>query len=153
MIARRVVLVLLWTAALAFGLRAVDRFFLAPTPISGWVAAAPGAELPPAAVVPGYLPQRLEWPPSVVLERRGGWWLGVAPRRGDTAVVLWIGAGSPPWPPPVERLAPCLDRAQARCPQGWRGYARGLEDGPTVRLFTRLPDREARRVLDGLTRP
>lgn len=154
--ARRVVLAVAWTVALAFGLRQLDRTLTAAPPTARWQAAGDLAEIPTEAgqlALPSYLPGHLQWPPRTLRYRLGprpGWWLGVH-AIGGAAPVLWIGTGDEPLPPAIADEPRCVHSTpHARCDGDWRALSRQLADGQVVFVLTSLRPIEAARLLKGL---
>ena len=71
---RRAALVVVWTFALALGLRGLDAWIAGAPPAREWAEAASLDDVPSAALLPGpaYIPGYLAWPPRRILYRVDG---------------------------------------------------------------------------------
>ncbi len=146
----------LWTAVLAVALYGVDRVALGVGP-RGWRPARDLADIPEdagAVVLPGYLPARFDWPPTIVRYRvlpEPGWWYGIS-KQGTRTPQVWIGTGEAPVP---TALAPGLDACVAsdgaRCPARWHVLSTHTA-GELVWALGAVEPKELKRIVVGLRR-
>ncbi len=157
--AKRILLSVLWTACLGIGIFAFDRIFLGARETVGWIQTSKFGEIPPKAQffgVPPYLPRFLGWPPQRIFYRTlpsAGWWieLGFSADSQKRGPALWIGTA--PESPPAELgdLIPCL-REEASCPKGWHSLSVLTAGGQKIEVLTRLEAMESARLIEGLRR-
>lgn len=146
----------MWTAALAAALLGADRLLLGVGP-RGWQPVQHLADIPDkagAVVLPGYLPARFDWPPTIIRFRvlpQPGWWYGLS-KRGTRTPQVWVGVGTPPLPTALgAELGGCVESEGQRCPSRWHVLSARAADQPVWVLGAVAP-KDLKRLVVGLRR-